>query len=169
LNTWKSESACAGNEEERLENMMTRRLRKIISENLLERISNIRRPVEFIVEENARLRQWLVREAIGESIRQLLKSLTNLPYMVSEYDDEVWGRVYEVTVHTDARQALELELRLTEAFPYVPLVVKWTGEMNISSDELADYLAKIMMKSHLRPRALRGFDAVKIVREERED
>jgi len=40
--------------------------------------------------------------------------------------------------------------------------------MNISLDELADYLAKIMMKSHLRPRALRGFDAVKIVREERE-
>ncbi len=144
-------------------------LRNVIFEHVSDIISKIKSPVELTVEENAKLRQWFTKEVIGESIKQSLKLLTNLSYTVSEYDDEIWGRVYEIIVHMDAKQALELELRLAETFPGVPIVVKWTGEINVSEDELADYLVKIMMKSHLRAKALLGFDAVRFVREERED
>ena len=104
-----------------------------------------------------------------DDIEGAVRRFGDLRFTVIEHDDEIWGHVYEVIVHADARQALELELKLAEAFPSVPIVVKWTGETNVSEDELVDYLVKIMMRSGLRPKALLGFDAVRFVKEERSD
>jgi len=143
-------------------------LRNVILKHVIEMIPKVINPVELAIEKNARLKQWFTGEVIGESIKQLLEFLTNSPYTINGYDDEIWGCVYEIIVHTDAKQALELELKLAETFPGVPIVVKWTGEINVSEDELTDYLVKIMMKSGLRPKALPSFDAVKFIREGRE-
>ena len=142
-------------------------LRNVILKHIVEIIPKATSPIELTVEENEKIKQWLTGEVIGEGIKQLLGLLTNSSYTINGYDDEVWGHVYEIIIHADAKQALELELKLAEAFLGVPIAVKWTGEMNVSEDELADYLVEIMMKSGLRPKALRGFDAVKFVREGR--
>jgi len=37
------------------------------------------------------------------------------------------GYVYLITVDVDAREALEINLRLQEMFPGIPIVVRWTG------------------------------------------
>ena len=104
-----------------------------------------------------------------DEVEGAVRRFGDLRFTVIEHDDEIWGHVYEVIVHADARQALELELKLAEAFPSVPIVVKWTGETNVSEDELVDYLVKIVERSGLRPRALPGFDAVKFIRDGRSD
>jgi len=45
----------------------------------------------------------------------------------------------------------------------IVLSVKWLGENNVSEAELIDYLVKIMIKSKVGPRALPGFDSVRMV------
>jgi len=104
-----------------------------------------------------------------DEVEGAVRRFGDVRFTVIEHEDEIWGHVYEVIVHVDARQALELELKLAEVFPGVPIVVRWTGETNVSEDELVDYLVKVMEKSGLRPRALPSFDAVRLIKEERGD
>ena len=71
----------------------------------------------------------------------------------------------------NAKDALELWLRLVEKFPYrrygIVLGVRWTGENNVSEDELINYVVKIMITSGLEPIAKRALDVVGELHEER--
>jgi len=62
---------------------------------------------------------------------------------------------------------LELNLKLQEMFPRIPVIVKWTGEADVSESELVDYFLEIMARGGFKPRAPPGFDAVEAVREAR--
>jgi hypothetical protein len=90
-------------------------------------------------------------------------------YKLEWYRDPDWGYVYIVEVGLNARRALELNLKLQEMLPGTPVVVKWTGETDVSESELEDYLLEIMARGGFRPRAPPGFDAVEAVREVRGD
>jgi hypothetical protein len=90
-------------------------------------------------------------------------------YKLEWYRDPDWGYVYIVEVGLSARRALELNLKLQEMFPGIPVVVEWTGETDVSESELEDYLLEIMARGGFRPRAPPGFDAVEAVREARGD
>jgi hypothetical protein len=90
-------------------------------------------------------------------------------YKLEWYHDPDWGYVYIVEVNLNARRALELNLKLQEMLPGIPVVVEWTGETDVSESELEDYLLEIMARGGFRPRAPPGFDAVEAVREARGD
>ena len=51
----------------------------------------------------------------------------------------------------------------------IELIRKLKKERKISDNELSKYIAEIMIRYNLKPRALLGFDAVRAVREGRED
>ena len=80
--------------------------------------------------------------------------------------DELYGDLLRLTVNLDARKALRLWVRLLEEFEWkeTVLTVEWRGKLNVSEDELADYIAEIMLKS-AGPKALPSFNAVEAVRE----
>jgi len=88
-------------------------------------------------------------------------------YKLEWYYDPDWGYVYIVKVGLNARRALELNLKLQEMPPGIPVVVEWTGETDVSESELADYLLEIMARGGFKPRAPPGFDIVEAVREAR--
>jgi hypothetical protein len=90
-------------------------------------------------------------------------------YKLEWYYDPDWGYVYIVKVGLNARRALQLNLKLQEMLPGIPVVVKWTGENDVSESELEDYLLEIMARGGFKPRAPPGFDAVEAVREVRGD
>ena len=87
------------------------------------------------------------------------------------YSDPNYGLVMRLIVDLNAKDALELWLRLVEKFPYrrygIVLGVRWTGENNVSEDELINYVVKIMITSGLEPIAKRALDVVGELREER--
>jgi hypothetical protein len=93
-------------------------------------------------------------------------------YKLEQYYDPDWGWVYTVEVGLNAREALELWLGLAKLIPYtrygVVVGVRWLGEDDVSEDELVDCLVRIMVESGLRPKAVKPFDAVKELREERD-
>ena len=117
----------------------------------------------------AKLRGLVLPSIIGELIKEELRKLTRAHYKIEWYFDKDWGYVYVVTVNLNARQALELNLKLQERFPRIPVVVKWTGDMDVSDRELIDYLVKILARGGFKAKAQPGFDAVELVREIRED
>jgi hypothetical protein len=93
-------------------------------------------------------------------------------YRLERYHDPDWGQVYTVEVGLNAREALELWLGLARLTPYteygVVVGVRWLGENNVSEDELADYLARIMVESGLRSKAVEPLDVARELREERD-
>jgi len=109
---------------------------------------------------------------LQDYISSLMATFSGCAYSIEVYEDELYGRVARITVNLPAKEALELWLKLVDYFPYekykIVLSVKWLGENNVSESELIDYLVKIMIKSKVRPRALPGFDATRIVQELRE-
>ncbi|MFZ8788458.1 MAG: hypothetical protein ACO2OZ_02180, partial [Acidilobaceae archaeon] len=80
-------------------------------------------------------------------------------YKLEWYYDPDWGYVYIVEVDLNARRALELNLKLQEMLPGIPIVVEWTGETDVSESELEDYLLEIMARGGFRPRGAPGFGA----------
>jgi hypothetical protein len=92
-------------------------------------------------------------------------------YRLEWYRDADWGQVCTVEVGLNAREALELWLGLAKLIPYtkygVVVGVRWLGEDDVSEDELVDYLVRIMVASGLRAKAVKPFDAVKELRDER--
>jgi hypothetical protein len=109
---------------------------------------------------------------LQDHISSLIAMFSGCAYSIEVYKDKLYGRVARITVNLPAKEALELWLKIIDYFPYekykIVLSVKWLGENNVSESELIDYLVKIMIKSKLRPRALQGFDAARMVQELRE-
>jgi len=107
----------------------------------------------------------------GELIEAELARRGISGYKLERYHDPDWGCVYTVVVGLNAREALELWLRLAKLMPYTEygavVGVRWLGEGNISEGELADCLVGIMVESGLRSKAVKPLDAVKELREER--
>jgi len=91
---------------------------------------------------------------------------------VRVYVDPCYGPTIGLVVDLDAKQAFELWQKLVEVFPYkrfgIVLGVKWTGENNVSEDELVDYIVKIMRIAGLRPVARKPLNIVEEMLEERE-
>ncbi|MEM1610097.1 MAG: hypothetical protein QXQ57_00440 [Sulfolobales archaeon] len=90
---------------------------------------------------------------------------------IESYMDIDYGVVVKVITDLSAREALELWLKIVNHLKQekydVIVVVEWVGKQDVSEDELIDYIVRIMLKSGLKPKALPGFDAVRIIREER--
>jgi hypothetical protein len=91
---------------------------------------------------------------------------------IKTYEDPDYGKVVSITVDLDAREALDLWLKLVKQFPYneygIVIGVKWLGENNITEEELINYIVKIMISSGLKAKAIKPFDIVKELREERD-
>lgn len=107
-------------------------------------------------------------------IRRVADSLSNNRVKEVKFDyDELYGDIINVEVAMNAREAMKLWIRLLKKISRRKLGgfllnVDWLGEMDISTDEATKYIAKIMLRSGTRPKALPGFDAVKAVREVRD-
>jgi len=87
------------------------------------------------------------------------------------YGDPDYGPVVRLVVDLNAREALDLWLKLVRLIPYerygVVIGVRWLGEDNVSRDELVDYVVKIMVEGGLRTTALEPLDVVRGLRGER--
>jgi len=109
------------------------------------------------------------KEHISREIAQELRKLTRLPYKIeAEYEPD-WGYIYYVTIDANASEALEINLRLQEEFKEVPIIFEWTGETDVSEEELAEKLAEILLKGGIKAKLAPGFSAVKAVEGNRED
>jgi hypothetical protein len=109
-------------------------------------------------------KKWISREIARE-----LKKLTKLPCKIeAEYEPD-WGYIYYVTIDANAREALDINLRLQEKFKGIPIVFEWTGETDVSEEELAEKLAEILLKGGIKAKLAPGFSAVKAVEGNRED
>ncbi|WP_449463055.1 hypothetical protein PQ610_02115 [Tardisphaera miroshnichenkoae] len=94
--------------------------------------------------------------------------------------DQRYGPVVEVTVDMDAKDALELWLR-AEALKRerlglqaskngdFHLVIYWSGNNNVTDDELIDYLARISVEADSWPTSLPGSRSVDLVHETRSE
>jgi hypothetical protein len=111
-------------------------------------------------------------QVLKRYISSLMATFSISTYNVEIYEDSFYGRVARITTDLSAKEALELWLKLLDYLPYekynTVLSVRWLGKNNVSESELIDYLVKIMIKSKVRPRALPGFDSVRMVQELRE-
>jgi hypothetical protein len=108
-------------------------------------------------------------EAVESAIAHELTRLTNARYSIGVVEDADWGPVYVVTLEASAREALEANLELQRRFPGVPIVVRWTGDTDLSEEELADYVRRVARAGGFKARAPRGFSSVEVVREVREE
>jgi hypothetical protein len=113
-----------------------------------------------------------IRQVIRGYISCLIAMLSRGAHIIEMYDDNLYGMVVRITTDLSAKEALELWLKLIDYLSHenyrIVLSVKWLGENNVCGDELIDYIAKIMIKSGIGPKALPGFDSVRILREIRE-
>jgi hypothetical protein len=106
---------------------------------------------------------------LKNEMEQELRKMIDVPYEIEEIYESGYGYVYYIKLSTRASTALDINLKLAERFKGVPIVVLWKGETDISEDELAERLADIMIAGELRPKDGKGFSAVEIVREMREN
>jgi hypothetical protein len=83
-------------------------------------------------------------------------------------EDPDFGKYLLITVDSDALEALELNLKLLDAFD-LPILVSWKGRIDPPADKIADLVAEVLMKSEIRPILEEGYSAVKAIEEERED
>jgi len=115
----------------------------------------------------------MVRGAVVEAIRSAivheLKHLANARHSIAVVEDADWGYIYIVTLDTSARKALEVNLELQKRFPGIPIVVKWTGSMDLSEEDLIDYIVRIARAGGFKARAPPGFSSVEVVRGAREE
>ena len=90
---------------------------------------------------------------------------------IKTYKDPDYGTVIEVTFNLDAKEALDLGLKLIKSITFKDceaiIDVKWTGENNVTKNEIEDYLIEVMKEECYRPKAKEPFDVVKELREER--
>jgi hypothetical protein len=125
-------------------------------------------------EETIKMINWeLVSSLLTIVIEQVLKlSGRSVVKNIFIYNDPDYGPVIRLVVDLDAREALELWLKLVELLSYsryrIVIGVKWLGKNNVSKDELVNYIVKIMIESGLRTIVLKHVDAVKELREERD-
>jgi len=110
-----------------------------------------------------------VVEVIKSIIAHELARLTSARYSISVAEDADWGLVYVVALEANAREALEVNLELQRRFPGIPVVVKWTGDTDLSEGELVDYVVRVARAGGFKARAPRSFSSVEAVREVREE
>jgi hypothetical protein len=110
-----------------------------------------------------------VVEVIKSIIAHELARLTSARYSISVVEDAGWGTVYVVTLEASAREALEVNLELQRRLPGAPIVVKWTGDTDLSEEELVDYVLRVARAGGFKAKAPRGFNSVEAVREVREE
>lgn len=108
-----------------------------------------------------------VVEYVKRVVAERLKLLGGEEYSISVVEEPDWGLVCFVTLKEDARRALEVNLELQRSLPGIPVVVKWTGAMDVSGDELAGYIVEIARAGGFKARAQPGFNAVEAVGEVR--
>jgi hypothetical protein len=107
-------------------------------------------------------------------VRELVKEITGKDVVrdIITYHDPDYGLVIRLVTDLDAKEALELWLKLVKQIPYtkhgIIIGVKWLGENNVTKEELIDYIVKIMIESGLKPKALEPFDIVRELHEERD-
>lgn len=93
-------------------------------------------------------------------------------HYVESYFDKHFGLIVKVTTELSAKEALELWKKLVKQLKRsnlnVFVTVEWRGEEDIPEDKQIDYMVEIMLESGVGPVALPGFDAVRIVQEQRE-
>ena len=111
----------------------------------------------------------VVVEIVKSVVVQELTRLVNARYSISVEEDADWGFMYIITLETSARKALEVNLELQKRFPGIPIVVKWTGSMDLSEEELTDYIVRITRAGGFKAKAPPGFSSVEVVREVREE
>jgi hypothetical protein len=111
----------------------------------------------------------VVVEVIKSIIAHELTRLVNARYSISVVEDVDWGFVYIVTLEANARETLEVNLELQRRLPGIPIVVRWLGSVDLSEEELADYVWRIARAGGFKARAPRGFSSVEAVREVREE
>jgi hypothetical protein len=124
-------------------------------------------------EETIKMMNWeLVSSLLTIIIKQAL-TLTGRSVIknIIIYNDPDYGPVIRLVVDLDAREALELWLKLVELLSYsryrIVIGVKWLGKNNVSKDELVNYIVKIMIESGLRTIVLKHIDAVGELHRER--
>jgi len=108
-------------------------------------------------------------ESTVQKVLAVLREYANIVQGFEVIRDPDWGYTITITLSSSASEALKLNLRLQEMFKGIPVVVKWTGPKDISDEELADYLVKILNIGGFKAKASPGFSAVEAVREIRED
>jgi len=102
------------------------------------------------------------------AIERELKEMTEKSYEIYFEKDPDLGPIIIVRIDTDAREALELNLKLLEKFR-APILFDWKGETNLPKEKLADLLAEVLIKSGIKADLSPGFSAVEAVEENRED
>jgi hypothetical protein len=111
-----------------------------------------------------RLKQ--VDEVVGR-VLAVLEPYLELLRGVEVFEDPDWGYTISIVIETSASNALKLNLELQEMFKGIPIVVKWTGPRDVSEDELAEYIAKIVSVGGFKAKALKGFNSVEAVNDVR--
>ncbi len=82
--------------------------------------------------------------------------------------DEHLGEYIVVIVNSDARQALESWLRIIESLGkrlHRPIFVMWTGNMNVSPEELGAYIGKALARMGIFLSTTEPIDAAKLLEE----
>ena len=91
---------------------------------------------------------------------------------VKTYNDPDYGFVIRFDINLDAKETLELWLRIVKMFPYtkhgIVIGFRWMGKDNVSEDELVSYIVKIMVVAGLRPLARKPLNIVEELAEERD-
>jgi hypothetical protein len=103
----------------------------------------------------------LARELAGKDVIKEIKT----------YRDPDYGTVIEITFDLDAKETLDLGLKLIKSISFKEceaiIDVKWTGKNNVTKDEIEDYLVEVMKEECYRPKAKEPLDIVKELQEER--
>ena len=128
---------------------------------------SIANTISFIIAKS--LFRGVVVEIVKSVVVQELTRLINARYSISVEEDADWGFMYIITLETSARKALEVNLELQKRFPGIPIVVKWTGSMDLSEEELIDYIVRIARAGGFKAKVPPGFCSVEVVREIREE
>ena len=104
----------------------------------------------------------------AEVLLQLLSGGHLYPASVRPRFDETWGLVVEASLNLNAREAMRVWLKAEDAInKEFHLVVRWTGENDVTEDEFVGYLIEIAAKAGTPLKAKRGFDAVELIEEMR--
>jgi len=115
------------------------------------------------------LREWPEVDKLWiREVNSMLKSLGVPVISVEVRENPHLGVYVMLKVNADARQALELWLRLLDV-PWsikIPLFVEWTGRTDVSPEELGRYLGRALAKMGVFPSTVKPIDVVKMLREE---
>jgi len=69
---------------------------------------------------------------------------------IRTYKDPDYGTVIEITFDLDTKEALDLGLKLIKSITFKDyeaiINVKWTGENNVTKDEIEDYLIEVIYR-----------------------